>query len=141
MICKKEDFVDNEYYAYNLILFRLLGLWDYQTSSWKLIYVSYINIFLIIGLFEEIYVLFSSKRKIGIYVKLMEIILPTLCFGCCYYNLLRNGAIMKKILNRIKCDWDNITNQPELEILKKYAYLSRKSTVIIASQENNTNTP
>ncbi|XP_047369995.1 uncharacterized protein LOC124957203 [Vespa velutina] len=132
MIFNEEDFVNNEYYVYNRLLFRLLGLWEYQTSFKKLIYVWFINILLIIGLSEEIYILYSSKRKIGIYAKLLETILPALCFGCCYYNLLRNGVIMQKILNRIKCDWDDITNKPELEILKKYAQLSKKLTIVIA---------
>ncbi|XP_035733465.1 uncharacterized protein LOC118446639 [Vespa mandarinia] len=130
MIFKEEDFVNDEYNVYNRLLFRILGLWEYQTSYTKLIYICYINIGLIIILSEEIYILFTLERKIASYAKLLEIILPSLCHGSCYYNLLRNG--MKKILYRIKCDWNNIKNQSELEILKKYADLSKMLTIVIA---------
>ncbi|XP_047369994.1 uncharacterized protein LOC124957202 [Vespa velutina] len=132
MIFKEEDFVNNEYYVYNRLLFRLLGLWEYQTSYTKLIYVCYINISIIIGLSEEIYILFTLERKIASYAKLLEIILPSLCHGSCYYNLLRNGVIMKNILYRIKCDWNHVTNQTELKILKNNAHLSKKLTIVIA---------
>ncbi|KAL2734624.1 hypothetical protein V1477_013801 [Vespula maculifrons] len=45
-----------------------------------------------------------------------------------------NNAIefMKKIRYRIKCDWQVLQNKPELEILKKYADVSRRCTIIIA---------
>ncbi|KAL2734622.1 hypothetical protein V1477_013799 [Vespula maculifrons] len=39
---------------------------------------------------------------------------------------------MKKIRYRIKCDWHVLQNKPELEILKKYADVSRRCTIIIA---------
>ncbi|KAF7379240.1 hypothetical protein HZH68_017085 [Vespula germanica] len=39
---------------------------------------------------------------------------------------------MKDILFRIKCDWDDLANKPELMILKKYAGISRICTIIIA---------
>ncbi|KAF7379238.1 hypothetical protein HZH68_017083 [Vespula germanica] len=42
-------------------------------------------------------------------------------------------ASMKNILHRVKCDWNDLANKPELVILKKYAHLSRLCTVIIAS--------
>ncbi|XP_047370331.1 uncharacterized protein LOC124957379 [Vespa velutina] len=39
---------------------------------------------------------------------------------------------MKKILCRIKYDWDVLTNKSEILILKKYAEISRLCTIIIA---------
>ncbi|KAL2734619.1 hypothetical protein V1477_013796 [Vespula maculifrons] len=39
---------------------------------------------------------------------------------------------MKKIRYRIKCDWEILQNKPELKILKKYAEVSRRCTIIIA---------
>ncbi|KAL2734623.1 hypothetical protein V1477_013800 [Vespula maculifrons] len=40
---------------------------------------------------------------------------------------------MRKIRYRIKCDWEILENKPELVILKKYAEVSRRCTIIIAS--------
>ncbi|XP_035733477.1 uncharacterized protein LOC118446650 [Vespa mandarinia] len=73
-----------------------------------------------------------SERKLMSTAKLLETSLPTLCFGFCYCNLLLNYRIMKKILYRIKFDWDNLANKPELMILKKYAEISRLCTIVIA---------
>ncbi|KAF7378667.1 hypothetical protein HZH66_015454 [Vespula vulgaris] len=84
-------------------------------------------------MFASIYTLIMSEKKLKSIAKLLEMILPILCFGSCYYNLLSNGAIMRNILHRIKCDWNDLANKPELVILKKYAHLSRLCTVIIAS--------
>nr|KAF7387696.1 hypothetical protein H0235_018418 [Vespula pensylvanica] len=39
---------------------------------------------------------------------------------------------MKKILYRIKCDWEDLMKKPELVILKKYADISRLCTIVIA---------
>ncbi|KAL2734618.1 odorant receptor 46a-like isoform X1 [Vespula maculifrons] len=132
MLLKDKDYIDNEYYAYNRRFFRVIGLWEYQTSLRKLVYVCIINFMIAIGLYQQIYTLLTSERNLKSIAKLLEITLPTLCFGSCYYNLLSNGAIMKKMLYRIKHDWDELANKPELIILKKYAYVSRLCTVTIA---------
>lgn len=41
---------------------------------------------------------------------------------------------MKKILCRIKCDWDDLANKPELVILKKYACISRICTIVMGGK-------
>ncbi|KAL2727237.1 LOW QUALITY PROTEIN: odorant receptor 46a-like isoform X1 [Vespula squamosa] len=89
-----------------------------------------------IALFPQIYMLFTSEPNINLITKLLETTLPTICFGSCYYNLLLKTAIMKKILRRIKCDWVDLANKPELRILKKYANVSKLSTIVIAISFN-----
>ncbi|XP_047369999.1 uncharacterized protein LOC124957206 [Vespa velutina] len=132
MILKEKDFVDNEYYIYNRLLFKILGLWEYRMSFKQLIYVCFIVIMIILGIFQHIYTLYTADGKIKTIAKLLEITLPTLCFGSCYYNLLSNGAIMREVLYRIKCDWDVLANKPELMILKRYGHISRVRTIAIA---------
>ncbi|XP_047370330.1 uncharacterized protein LOC124957378 [Vespa velutina] len=132
MLSKEDDYIDNEYYIYNRRFFRLIGLWHRQTSSKNIIYICFINIILLLGSFEQVYYLFTSVRKLMIIAKLLETTLPTLCFGFCYCNLVLNDRIMKKILYRIKSDWDELANKPEIMILKKYADISRLCTIIIA---------
>nr|XP_050868560.1 uncharacterized protein LOC127072301 [Vespula vulgaris] len=132
MLLREKDYIDNEYYVYNRLLFRLLGLWEYQISSKQLIYVCFINLILVGGLFENIYALATSERRIESIVEILETTLPIICFGSCYCNLLFNATIMKKILFRMKCDWDDLADKPELMILKKYADISRLCTIVIA---------
>ncbi|XP_047370333.1 uncharacterized protein LOC124957381 isoform X2 [Vespa velutina] len=132
MLSKEDDYIDNEYYIYNRRFFRLIGFWQHQTSSKNVIYICFINFMLLFGSFEQIYFLFMSERKLMSIAKLLETSLPTLCFGSCYCNLLLNYRIMKKILYRIKFDWDNLADKPELIILKKYAEISRLCTIVIA---------
>ncbi|XP_035733479.1 uncharacterized protein LOC118446652 [Vespa mandarinia] len=53
----------------------------------------------------------------------------------CFINFILAFALfeqMKKILFRIKSDWDDLANKPELVILKKYAEISRLCTLTIA---------
>ncbi|KAL2734629.1 odorant receptor 46a-like isoform X1 [Vespula maculifrons] len=125
----EEDYIENEYYTHNRRLFRLIGLWEYQRSSKKLIYVCFVNLIIIISLFEQIYAIFMSEKKLSLYTKLLEIILPTIGVVSCYYNLISNAAIMKKIFYRINYDWNELANKRELIILKNYATLSRKCTI------------
>ncbi|KAF7378663.1 hypothetical protein HZH66_015450 [Vespula vulgaris] len=132
MLLREERYVDNEYYVYNRLLFRILGLWDYRTSFKQLFYVCFLNILIVVGSLNQIYYLIMSERKLNSIAKLLETTLPTLCFGSCYYNLLSNGGIMKKIFYRINRDWDVLANKPELTILKKYADVSSFCTVTIA---------
>ncbi|XP_046837228.1 uncharacterized protein LOC124432359 [Vespa crabro] len=46
---------------------------------------------------------------------------------------LASFAQIKRLLLRIKTDWNNVTSEPELMILKKYANRSRQWTIIIAN--------
>nr|XP_050868846.1 uncharacterized protein LOC127072452 [Vespula vulgaris]XP_050868847.1 uncharacterized protein LOC127072452 [Vespula vulgaris] len=133
MSSTEEDYIQNEYYAYNRRLFRLIGLWDYQRSFKKLIYVCFINLLIIITVFELIYAIFNSRREFDSYTELLQNTLPILCTGSCYYNLIWNNAIIKKIFYRMNYDWKEFANKEESMILKKYAKLSRKCTVVIIS--------
>ncbi|KAI4480535.1 hypothetical protein M0804_010088, partial [Polistes exclamans] len=137
MILNDKDCIHNEYYAYNRLFFRIIGLWQFNhTSSKQFIYFCFINFMIVIALLGQISMLFKSELKIGSITKLLETILPTLCFGFCYYNLLWNRVIMKNVLHRIKCDWDELADKPELYILKKYANVSRLCTITIARVAN-----
>ncbi|XP_035733473.1 uncharacterized protein LOC118446647 [Vespa mandarinia] len=132
MLSKEEDYIDNEYYTMNRHFFRLIGLWQGQTSSKNIIYIYFINLILTFASIGQIQRLFTSERNLMSIAKLLETLLPTLCFSCCYCNLLLNDRVMKKILFRIKSDWDDLADKPELMIVKKYAEISRICTIIIA---------
>lgn len=54
MLLGEEDYIDNEYYVYNRLLFRLLGLWQYQTSFKQFIYVCFINFMITLGLYQQV---------------------------------------------------------------------------------------
>ncbi|XP_035733342.1 uncharacterized protein LOC118446588 [Vespa mandarinia] len=129
MTSKGEDYLDNEYYIYNRRLFRLIGLWEDKVSLKKFIYICFLNFIIIIAVFEHIYGIFTLKGELNAIAKLLETTLITLCFGSCYYNLLSNSIIMKKILRRIDCDWLEFANKQELIILKEYANISRMCTI------------
>ncbi|XP_047370204.1 uncharacterized protein LOC124957309 isoform X2 [Vespa velutina] len=129
MSSKGEDYLDNEYYTYNRRLFRLIGLWENKRSLKKFIYICFLNFIIIISIFEQIYGIFLLNGELNSIAKLLETTLITLCFGSCYYNLLSNSVIMKKILRRIDCDWMELANKQELIILKEYANISRICTI------------
>nr|KAF7387700.1 hypothetical protein H0235_018422 [Vespula pensylvanica] len=99
MLLTEEDYIDNEYYAYNRLFFRLLGLWQHQTSCKQFIYVCLINLSFFIETLEQIYDLLTLEKKLISITKLLETILPTLCFGACYLNLLWNAANVLGIAN------------------------------------------
>ncbi|KAL2734631.1 odorant receptor 46a-like isoform X1 [Vespula maculifrons] len=129
MSSTEEDYIQNEYYAYNQRLLRLIGLWDYQRSFKKLIYVCFINLLIIIAVFELIYAIINSRRELDSYTDLLQNTLPILCTGSCYYNLIWNNVIIKKIFYRMNYDWNAIAKKKESIKLKEYAKLSRKFTV------------
>ncbi|XP_047370004.1 uncharacterized protein LOC124957211 [Vespa velutina] len=131
MLSKEEDYIDNEYYTMNRKFFRLIGLWQGQTSSKNIVYIYFINLILTFASIGQIQLLFTSERNLMSIAKLLETVLPTLCFSCCYCNLLLNDRIMKKILYRIKSDWDDLADESELMIVKKYAEISRICTIIM----------
>ncbi|XP_035733471.1 uncharacterized protein LOC118446645 [Vespa mandarinia] len=131
MLSKEEDYIDNEYYTMNRQFFRLIGMWQSQTSFKNIIYIYFIHLILTFASIGQIQLLFTSQRNLMSIAKLLETLLPTLCFSCYYCNLLLNDRVMKKILFRIKSDWDDLADKPELMIVKKYAEISRICTIII----------
>ncbi|XP_047370009.1 uncharacterized protein LOC124957216 [Vespa velutina] len=131
MLSKEEDYIKNEYYTMNFQFFRLIGL-SQKTSSKNIIHICFINFMLTFGIFEQIHFLIISEKKIVLIAKLLETTVPAFCFASCYWNLLLNYGFMKKILYRIKSDWDDLANKPELMILKKYAEISKLCTLTIA---------
>ncbi|KAL2734732.1 odorant receptor 47a-like [Vespula maculifrons] len=110
----------------------MIRIWRYDMSLQQLIYICVLNFTIAVGSLLQIYLLFMSEAKIVPIIKLVETILPSLCFAACYYNILSNTTIMKRILYHIKCDWDNLAHKPELIILKEYANRTRTYTITIA---------
>ncbi|XP_047370008.1 uncharacterized protein LOC124957215 [Vespa velutina] len=131
MLSMEEDYIDNEYYTINRQFFRLIGLCQ-KTSSKNIILICFINFMLAFALFEQMNFLFMSEKKLILIAKLLETTMPTLCYGSCYCNLLLNDRVMKKIFSRIKSDWDDLANKPEIVILKKYAEISRLCTIVMS---------
>ncbi|KAL2734733.1 odorant receptor 46a-like isoform X1 [Vespula maculifrons] len=134
MSVQDEEYFENEYYIYNIRFFKLIGILLYETSSRKMTHICFFNFTIAIALLTQlivlsIYMLFISKLKVNPITKLLETALPSLF---CYFNLLSKVTIMKKLLFRLKTDWNNMRNKFELMILRRYTNQSRLCTIVIA---------
>ncbi|XP_035742382.1 uncharacterized protein LOC118450621 [Vespa mandarinia] len=132
MFVQDELYFGNEYYTYNIRFLKLVGISSYETLSCHMIHVCLFNFIIAIASFLNLFLLFTSEMKVDPIMKILETTLPSLSFTLYYYNLLSKVTIIRKLLLRIKTDWNRMTSKPELMILKKYANRSRQCTIIIA---------
>ncbi|XP_047370047.1 uncharacterized protein LOC124957245 [Vespa velutina] len=135
MSLEEEKYFVNEYYIYNILFFKLIGISPYKTSSCQMIHICCFNLIIAIASFSQVCMLILSELKIDSITKLLETALPSILFSLTYYNFLSKVKIIKAILFRIKSDWNNMTNKSELMILKTYANPSRMCTILIASKK------
>ncbi|XP_047370214.1 uncharacterized protein LOC124957316 [Vespa velutina] len=132
MSLEEEKYFVNEYYTYNILFFKLIGISPYKTSPCQMIHICFFNLIIVVASSSQVSVLILSELKIDTVTKLLETALPSFIFALTYYNFLSKVKIIKAILFRIKSDWNNMTNKTELMILKTYANPSRMCTILIA---------
>ncbi|XP_039311330.1 uncharacterized protein LOC120359086 isoform X1 [Solenopsis invicta] len=120
----------NSYYTINRILLLCIGLWPFQKSIFKHIIITIVTIIFTLGLVLQLMTFVTTEYNMDILLRVLPYVLPWLAYMLKYNTLCLNIKRLKSLLQRMFCDWNELTNVQEIEIIKKYADIARFITLL-----------
>ncbi|KAF7380598.1 hypothetical protein HZH68_016463 [Vespula germanica] len=150
--------VYDTYYFVTQRLMTILGIWPYQdtkhfpramftSSRQKFLYhfsgpyenskerfvrVCLLTLFFIPLFVHQIYQLYMMDFEMNLTVRWMQLFLPGLCTIITYYTVIYNFTTVKLIYERIMNDYEQLLDDEELDIVKKYNKESKLYMLLIA---------
>ncbi|XP_071567629.1 uncharacterized protein [Temnothorax nylanderi] len=127
---KWQDCPVNAYYKNNRILLLCIGLWPYQKSISRYIAITLTTIILVSGVIFQLTTFITTEYNIDILLHVLAYSVPWLAYTLKYNVLCLNIKRMQAIMERILCDWNDLNDAQEIEIIKEYADIGRFITMI-----------
>ncbi|XP_067212259.1 uncharacterized protein [Linepithema humile] len=132
-ICIKMACVVNRYYAINRILLSCVGLWPYQKSSFRYVLVTFITVILYSSVTFQLTTFITTDYDVDLLLKVLAFSIPWMSYALKYNVLCKNIKKMRDLMERVRCDWNELNNTQEIEIIKKYSAIGRFITLISTS--------
>nr|KAF7390502.1 hypothetical protein H0235_017664 [Vespula pensylvanica] len=114
-----------------LILF-MIGVGPYENSKERFVRVCLLTLFFIPLFVHQIYQLYMMDFEMNLTVRWMQLFLPGLCTIITYYTVVYNFTTVKLIYERIMNDYEQLLDDEELDIVKKYNKESKLYMLLIA---------
>ncbi|XP_011873929.1 PREDICTED: uncharacterized protein LOC105565390 [Vollenhovia emeryi] len=125
------DFAGERYYKLNRILLLSLGLWPYHISIFKKVQIIFFQALSISFLICQCIPFFVKQYSINYIAKMLTTIILTCIFIVKYNAGLLLSDKIKYIFDRVRDDWNMLTTQAELEVIKKYANNAKFHTTFL----------
>ncbi|XP_036138642.1 uncharacterized protein LOC105838264 [Monomorium pharaonis] len=121
----------NRYYTMNRILLLCVGLWPYQKSSSKYIIIPFMTIMLTSGVIAQLMTFVTTEYSTDILLHILTYTIPWLGYTLKYNALCLNMKQMRDLMERVCCDWNELNNIQEIEIIKEYSAFGRFITLVL----------
>ncbi|XP_039311307.1 uncharacterized protein LOC120359068 isoform X2 [Solenopsis invicta] len=120
----------NSYYTINRILLLCIGLWPFQKSIFKHVMITIVTIIFTLGLVFQLMTFVTTEYNMDILLRVLPYVLPWLADTLKYNAFCLNIKGLRSVTERMLCDWNELTNVQEIEIIKKYADIARFITLL-----------
>ncbi|XP_071628227.1 uncharacterized protein [Temnothorax longispinosus] len=120
----------NTYYTINRILLLCVGLWPCQKSTFKYIAITLMTIILASSVIFQLTTFITRECNTDVFLRVLTYSIPWLGYTLKYNVLCLNAKRMRNLMERMLCDWNELNNVQEIEILKEYADIGRFITLI-----------
>ncbi|XP_024878473.1 odorant receptor 22c-like [Temnothorax curvispinosus] len=120
----------NTYYTINRILLLCVGLWPCQKSTFKYIAITLMTIILASSVIFQLTTFITRECNTDVFLRVLTYSIPWLGYMLKYNVLCLNAKRMRNLMERMLCDWNELNNVQEIEILKEYADIGRFITLI-----------
>ncbi|KAL0126370.1 hypothetical protein PUN28_005040 [Cardiocondyla obscurior] len=121
----------NRYYAVNRILLLCVGLWPNQKSSSRHIAVTFTTMTLVSGIVFQLTPFITHEYNVNILLQILAYTIPWIAYTLKYHFSCLKMRQFRDILERVRCDWNQLSNTHEIEIIKEYAAIGRFVTLIV----------
>ncbi|XP_077258653.1 uncharacterized protein LOC143895440 isoform X2 [Temnothorax americanus] len=120
----------NTYYTINRILLLCVGLWPCQKSTFRYIAITLMTIILASSVIFQLTTFITRECNTDVFLHVLTYSIPWLAYTLKYNVLCLNAKRMRNLMERMLCDWNELNNVQEIEILKEYADIGRFITLI-----------
>ncbi|KAL6264370.1 hypothetical protein P5V15_004482 [Pogonomyrmex californicus] len=127
--CTEMTCAADSYYSINRILLLCVGLWPYQKPAFRHFLVTFITILLISSVVFQLTTFITTEYSMDLLLKVLAYTIPWMSYLLKYNILCVNKKKMRSLMERVRCDWNELNNALELEIIKKYSTLGRLITL------------
>ncbi|KAH0945334.1 hypothetical protein HN011_001543 [Eciton burchellii] len=124
---------EDRYYNVNRKLLVITGLWPYQKWKFRIIQITLFLSILISFLMAQLATFITSGFHIRMVLKVLSQAFPCLVYILKYISFVINSKKVKECYERIRHEWIMLKAQNEIDILKKYANISRLFGIVITA--------
>ncbi|XP_025991838.1 uncharacterized protein LOC105206941 [Solenopsis invicta] len=120
-----------QHFSLNRILLLSIGLWPYKQS--KLVFLQQILLFglLISFVIYQLIIFFITEFTIGFAITVFSFILFYIVFIIKYNSFLINGQAVKSLLEQLKHICNELRDENEIDVMKRYASNTKRYTARI----------
>ncbi|XP_076629134.1 uncharacterized protein LOC143345655 [Colletes latitarsis] len=119
------------YYSFTILLMSFVGLSPYQNTKLRWLLNSMITFMFIVFVIGQLRALVSEKLTLVMILKYLIPMVLALLVLSKYVIFWQQSEIMKTFVEKVKFDWNRVDNE-ELRIIKEYAGLGKRYTIIFA---------
>ncbi|XP_070160259.1 uncharacterized protein [Polyergus mexicanus] len=126
-------FPEEKHYKLNYILLASIGLWSYHNSSINQIQVVLSLLIYIIFITYQLIQIFVAKYTFDIFLEVLSfdfLIMVWIAKYITFYAVMKN---IKKFQKRVHDNWSILTDDREIDIMRKYTNNGKRFTIIIAT--------
>ncbi|XP_072743880.1 uncharacterized protein [Anoplolepis gracilipes] len=123
--------LEDQYYDINQRLLIIAGLWPYQKWRFRIIPIIFFLTVLISYLIVQLATFVTSSFNINLVLTVFSQVLPCLIYILKYSSFLLNSRLVKECYERLRRDWITLKVPDEIDILRKYADITKLFTIII----------
>uniref|UniRef100_A0ABD2X9P4 Odorant receptor n=1 Tax=Trichogramma kaykai TaxID=54128 RepID=A0ABD2X9P4_9HYME len=127
-----EKFYDQPFFALNKVTFRMSGWWPFQETKKRQMIWSFVWFCIVTVVIPEVIYLIQIIKDL---TKVIECFMAlTITYGAftMAFNAWHNNDSLKKILEHIHSDWENLHDEQELRIFTDRATISRLVNIVYA---------
>ncbi|KAG7213141.1 hypothetical protein KM043_002456 [Ampulex compressa] len=126
------NFRGDSYYELNRFFLSSIGLWVYKNTWREWVQRIIFLILLLSGVIVQITPFLTTTFTLDIILKILPNIMFTILFCFKYSTFCSIIENVKELMNRVQADWQQLQNEEEIKIIKKYTNSGRLLSIIFA---------
>ncbi|XP_028050034.1 odorant receptor 49b [Monomorium pharaonis] len=120
------EFLGYQYYKLYRIFLLSLGLWPYDSSFFKRIYMIFCIFTLLFSIITQFLKLFTTECNLVFVLTDLSFVIPCIAYLLKYSTFCIQSQKIKKLMEHIRIDWTVLQDEEEIEIIQKYAKTARR---------------
>ncbi|KAL0126438.1 hypothetical protein PUN28_005060 [Cardiocondyla obscurior] len=116
---------ESRYFNINRLLMSLIGLWPYQKPRSRRIKMILVSILLAEGITAQLTPFITHEYSTSLVIEVFSFSILCLIYVLKYNTVYFNLKHIREFMECIRVDWNELQDEEELEIIRKYARTAR----------------
>ncbi|KAL6428622.1 hypothetical protein ACFW04_007916 [Cataglyphis niger] len=124
----------NRYFTFQRILLLVVGLWPYQQSKLVQLQLNLCSGFQISFIIFQLSVFITAECTLDFVIKVLSFVLLLTTYAIEYNSFRINAQAVKYSLEQLQLIYNELTDENEIAIIKKYGNNAKRLTITIISK-------